>query len=96
MKMKIRYNEDTTIQVPAGHVAAKVNMSGVEMIALPESLFEITDAYERFSAAAEYLKDEFSSDGIAGLLFDDAFMATLEIGVEGDVTQAAMDVEDEL
>lgn len=83
-------------EIPEGHIEAKTYISGVYMVALPESLFEITTAYERFSATAEYLKGEFDSEGIANLLLDDQFMRTLSAGVDGDVTEAAMDVEDEL
>ena len=83
-------------QIPKGHIAVKTDVMGIEMIALPESLFEIADAYERFSETAEYMQGEFSNSVVEDLFNSDPFVRALSAGVDGDVTEAAMDVEDEL
>ena len=83
-------------KIPKGHIAVKTDVMGCEIYSLPESLFEIADAYERFSAAAEYLKGEFSNSVIEDIFNSDPFMRVLGTGAEGDTVEAAMDVEDEL
>ena len=96
MKLRRRYDENGELLVPEGHVATEPDRRGIQVIALPASLFEITDARKRYRAAWEYLRGEFTDLGIRDLFGDDSFMDSLDVGTEGDPIAASMEIEEEM
>lgn len=65
-------------------------------IVLPETIFEIEDAHERYRATWLYLRAEFTDEGIVRLFGDDRFLDTLDEGISGDTIEASIDIDEEM
>lgn len=92
--MKVKIGNRT--EKPEGFRLMETDTNLGGFIVLPETVFEITDAHERFRAAWGHMRAEFTDEGIARLFGDDRFMEGMDDGIEGDSLDASMDMEEEM